>query len=67
MLPASAGKGSGKKGGKKAAQALLQQPPVVVMQPVLVEDIWVQCDAPDCKKWRKLPPGSDPPPDDVEW
>lgn len=35
--------------------------------PVLVEDVWVQCDNPDCKKWRKLPPGSKPPPDDVEW
>ena len=23
-----------------------------------VEDLWVQCDAPSCRKWRRLPPGS---------
>jgi hypothetical protein len=53
--------GRGRGRGKKAAQQ------VVVVQPVLVEDVWVQCDNPDCKKWRKLPAGSKPPPDDVEW
>lgn len=53
-------KGSGKKSKKG------QQLPTV-LQPVLVEDIWVECDNPDCKKWRKLPPGSNPPPDGVEW
>ncbi|KAF8061104.1 BAK1 [Scenedesmus sp. PABB004] len=35
--------------------------------PVLVEEVWVQCDAPGCKKWRKLPPGSKAPPDNAEW
>ena len=53
------GKAKGK--GRKGAQ---QQ---VALAPVLVEDIWAQCDNPDCKKWRKLLPGSAPPQDDVEW
>jgi hypothetical protein len=54
------GRGRGR-GRKPAVQ------PVYVPVPVLVEDVWVQCDNPDCKKWRKLPPGSKPPPEDVEW
>jgi hypothetical protein len=53
--------GRGRGRGRKAQQ------PVFVPAPVLVEDVWVQCDNPDCKKWRKLPPGSKAPPEDVEW
>ena len=26
----------------------------------LPDQIWVQCDNPDCLKWRKLPDGTDP-------
>jgi hypothetical protein len=54
--------GRGRGRGKKA-----QQQQILVPVPVLVEDVWVQCDNPDCKKWRKLPPGSKPPPEDIEW
>ncbi|KAI8474136.1 MAG: hypothetical protein J3K34DRAFT_151153 [Monoraphidium minutum] len=55
------GRGRGRGRGKAAQQAVL------VPVPVLVEDVWVQCDNPDCKKWRKLPPGCRAPEDDVEW
>lgn len=37
------------------------------MAAAVVEDVWVQCDDPKCKKWRKLPSGSQAPPDDVKW
>jgi hypothetical protein len=35
--------------------------------PTLIEEVWVQCDKPECKKWRKLPLGIKVPPDNVEW
>lgn len=35
--------------------------------PTLIEEVWVQCDKPNCKKWRKLPLGVKAPPDNVEW
>jgi len=28
------------------------------LQPAIVEEIWAQCEHPQCEKWRKLPPGS---------
>lgn len=27
---------------------------------LLPDDVWVQCDYPDCLKWRKMPEGTDP-------
>jgi hypothetical protein len=38
-----------------------------VAPPTLIEEVWVQCDKPNCKKWRKLPLGVKAPPDNVEW
>jgi hypothetical protein len=32
---------------------------------VLIEELWAQCDR--CQKWRLLPPGTTPPPDNVPW
>lgn len=50
--------------GKRRFDPILALQPV---QPKLIEEVWVQCDKPDCKKWRKLPPGSKAPPENVEW
>lgn len=36
-----------------------------VAAPVLIEELWAQCDR--CQKWRLLPPGTPPPPDNVPW
>ena len=33
--------------------------------PVLIEELWAQCER--CDKWRLLPPGTTPPPDNVPW
>lgn len=44
----------GGKGGKAgAARGLVQN---FVPAPVIVEDVWAQCDK--CNKWRRLPPGT---------
>eukprot|EP00887_Chlorella_sp_A99_P007809 scaffold20.g7809.t1 len=37
---------------------------VLLPAPTIVEEQWVQCENPNCNKWRKLPPGAKPPPDD---
>jgi hypothetical protein len=42
--------------------------PLLSVAPVLlIEESWVQCDNPDCKKWRKLPTGSQAPAEDAPW
>jgi len=47
---------------KMALSSLLAVAPVL-----LIEESWVQCDNPDCKKWRKLPSGSQAPAEDAPW
>lgn len=50
-----------------AAGTRLQLFGLPVGPPTLIEEVWVQCDKPNCKKWRKLPLGVKAPPDNVEW
>lgn len=64
----------GKKGGSGAAAAnagamggRLPLFGLPLAPPTLIEEVWVQCDKPNCKKWRKLPLGVKAPPDNVEW
>ncbi|GAX78947.1 hypothetical protein CEUSTIGMA_g6387.t1 [Chlamydomonas eustigma] len=45
---------------------ILPAPPPPAPAPlVLIEELWAQCDR--CQKWRLLPPGTTPPPDNVPW
>jgi hypothetical protein len=60
-------KGKGQHAGRKSSLGFALPLPQFANAPKLVEEVWVQCDKPDCKKWRKLPPGSKAPPDNVEW
>jgi hypothetical protein len=63
------------KGGKKQAAAAATPLPsgrlpllgLPLAPPTLIEEVWVQCDKPSCKKWRKLPLGVKAPPENVEW
>jgi hypothetical protein len=61
------GKGKGQVARFDALATLQQTLSAQLNKPKLIEEVWVQCDKPDCKKWRKLPPGSKAPPDNVEW
>lgn len=60
-------KGKGQLKNINQLAALQLQLQAQLNKPKLVEEVWVQCDKPDCKKWRKLPPGSKAPPDNVQW
>jgi hypothetical protein len=45
---------------------ILPAPPPLLPAPlVVIEELWAQCDR--CQKWRLLPPGTTPPPDNVPW
>ncbi|WIA43973.1 hypothetical protein OEZ86_010359 [Tetradesmus obliquus] len=61
------GKGKGQVARFDALATLQQSLSAQLNKPKLIEEVWVQCDKPNCKKWRKLPPGSKAPPDNVEW
>jgi hypothetical protein len=42
--------------------------PLLAVAPVLlIEESWVQCDNPQCLKWRRLPTGSAAPAEDAPW
>lgn len=44
------------KGGKKAGSGASKSASAAAVK--VQEDVWAQCDNPNCQKWRRLPPGT---------
>ncbi|DBA74817.1 TPA: hypothetical protein ACH3X2_009276 [Trebouxia sp. C0005] len=44
------------KGGKKAGSGASKSVSAAAVK--VQEDVWAQCDNPNCQKWRRLPPGT---------
>ena len=44
------------KGGKKAGSGASKSVSAAAVK--FQEDVWAQCDNPNCQKWRRLPPGT---------
>ena len=44
------------KGGRKAGASAAKNASAAAAK--LQEDVWAQCDNPNCQKWRRLPPGT---------